>query len=200
MGQTSVGSGSVLDKRYDTLRPSHQSPQSRLLNPLAIAMSHVFFSPCQIAICNSGDKARQPERCSVWHPAASCLGPNRACGTFFFFPFFPSCFPGASVNLTRPPCCLLKAIWVRLCHCWLKRGFFFFFCHPLGGRSVGIRGGRRRIINTAASASRCHRNGQLLCCFVFFLLLLDWDAQSFLRSCCGGCSCHCALPDLQNHS
>ena len=195
MGQTSVGSGSVLDKRYDTLRPSHQSPQSRMLNPLAIAMSHVFFSPCQIAICNSGDEARQPERCSVWHPAASCLGPNRACGTFFFSPLLPIMFP---CGLSKPHQATMLPSQGNLGQALsllIKKGIFFF-CHPLGGRSVRIRGGRGRIINTAASASRCHRNGQLLCCFVFFLLLLDWDAQSFLHFCCGGCSCHSALPDL----
>lgn len=79
----------------------------------------------------------------------------------------PSWIPVASVNLTRPPCTQpSRGNLGQALSLLIKKGIFFVIHW---GRSMGIRGGRRRIINTAASASRCHRNGQLFgcVCFVF---------------------------------
>lgn len=86
----------------------------------------------------------------------------------------PSWIPVASVYLTMPPRSLLLAIWVRLCRCWLKGGFL---CHPRG-RSEGIRGGRRRIINTSASC--CHRNGWLLGWLYYWIEMLSPAAVTLL--------------------
>lgn len=54
----------------------------------------------------------------------------------------------------------------------IKKGIFFVIHW---GRSTGIRGGMRQIINTAASTDCCHRNVWLLGFCVFFLGGRMWN-------------------------
>lgn len=145
---------------------------------MSLCLSH-------ITTCSGAVHTQQPERCCAWHPAGS--SPS-ACPTHLVTPSYSSSRKPCGLSkphhtTTQPPPGNLGQALSLL----IKKGIFL---SSTGGRSMGIRGGRRQIINTAASASRCQRNGRvigLLFCFVLFVsialrcfilpLLLLWRMQ-----------------------